>query len=50
MQPMSPPWCSKEYFMHPIRSSLLVLGLAAPMASNAASLNLAEVSQYASQE
>jgi hypothetical protein len=36
--------------MHPIRSSLLVLGLAAPMASNAASLNLAEVSQYASQE
>jgi hypothetical protein len=47
---MSPPWCSKEFFMHPIRSSLLVLGLAAPMASNAASLNLAEVSQYASQE
>jgi hypothetical protein len=33
-----------------LRSSLIVLGLAAPMASNAASLNLAEVSQYASQE
>jgi hypothetical protein len=37
-------------FMLPLRSSLIVLGLAAPMASNAASLNLAEVSQYASQE
>jgi hypothetical protein len=36
--------------MLPLRSSLIVLGLAAPMASNAASLNLAEVSQYASQE
>ena len=28
-------------FMLPLRSSLIVLGLAAPMASNAASLNLA---------
>ena len=37
-------------FMLPLRSSLIVLGLAAPMASSAASLNLAEVSQYASQE
>ena len=37
-------------FMLPLRSSLIVLGLAAPMASNATSLNLAEVSQYASQE
>jgi hypothetical protein len=37
-------------FMLHLRSSLIVLGLAAPMASNAASLNLAEVSQYASQE
>jgi hypothetical protein len=36
--------------MLPLRSSLIVLGLAAPMASNAASLNLAELSQYASQE
>lgn len=36
--------------MLPLRSSLIVLGLAAPMASSAASLNLADVSQYASQE
>jgi len=36
--------------MRPLRSSLIVLGLAAPMASSAASLNLADVSQYASQE
>jgi hypothetical protein len=36
--------------MLPLRSSLIVLGLMAPMASNAASLNLAELSQYASQE
>jgi hypothetical protein len=37
-------------FMLPLRSWLIVLGLAAPMASNAASLNLAEVSRYASRE
>jgi hypothetical protein len=42
------PW--RFGFMLPLRSPLIVLGLAAPMASNAASLNLAEVSQYASQE
>jgi len=36
--------------MLPLRSSLIVLGLAAPMALNAASLNLADVNQYASQE
>jgi hypothetical protein len=37
-------------FMFSLRSSLILLGLLAPMASKAASLNLAEVSQYASQE
>ena len=37
-------------FMLPLRSSLMLLGLAAPMASSAASLNLTDVSQYASQE
>jgi len=37
-------------FMLPLRSLLVLLGLAAPMASNAASLNLTDVSQYASQE
>ncbi len=36
--------------MLPLRSSLLLLGLATPMASNAASLNLADVSQYDSEE
>lgn len=37
-------------FMLPVRSSLLVLGLAAPMASQAASLDMAGVSRYSSQE
>ena len=36
--------------MSPLRSSLLLLGLAAPTASSAVSLDLAAVSQYASQE
>ena len=40
----------RHRFMRPLRSSLLVLGLAAPMASQAASLEVAGVSRYSSQE
>ena len=37
-------------FMLPLRSTLLVLGLAAPLASHAANLDLEGVNRYASQE
>jgi len=39
------PWC-----MLPLRSTLIVLGLAAPLASHAANLDMAGVNRYASQE
>ena len=34
----------------PLRSTLIVLGLSAPLASHAANLDLAGVNRYASQE